>query len=66
HEAVRAQMAATGENPDDFRAATAHVGGQDFAGCWRPDFDAGKVILLYEDGDAGALPFTDFKPTPEA
>lgn len=48
----------------DFRAATAHFQGQDYAACWAQA--AGGVDLVYEDGDTGFVPERDLKPVPEA
>jgi hypothetical protein len=46
-----------------FRAAYAQVDGADYRACWilRPD---GKVLLQYEDTDAGLIPWADFKRAP--
>lgn len=64
--AVVDAITAEGADPADFRAAAAHVGGQDFAGCWRPDFERREAVLIYEDGDGGLVPFSDLKQVPEA
>lgn len=53
---------AAGDDPKDFRAASARVGGQEFVGCWRPDFANRMVYMRYEDGDDGFVPFDDLKP----
>jgi hypothetical protein len=43
-----------------YKAASAIVQGQTFAGCWRK---TGSVAhLLYEDGDQGIVPIADLKP----
>ena len=43
-----------------YKAASAVVQGQSFAGCWRK---TGSVAhLLYEDGDQGIVPMADLKP----
>jgi hypothetical protein len=40
--------------------ATAVVQGQTFKACWIVDGDAAH--LLYEDGDQGLIPLSEFKP----
>lgn len=60
---VIAFLTAAGENPADYHAARAEVGGNTFAGCWKPDYDRRVVLLRYEDGDAGAVQFGELKPT---
>ena len=43
-----------------YKAASAVVQGQTFAGCWR---QRGNVVhLLYEDGDQGIVPLAELKP----
>lgn len=44
---------------DMMRDASATVGGQQFHACWVVDGDAAH--LLYEDGDQGLIPLSDFK-----
>lgn len=61
-EAVRAQIVAAGEDPDDYRAASAEFGGQAFSACWRPVLPQRAVWLVYADGDKGIVPFDDLKP----
>lgn len=46
------------------RLALTHWQGQDYTACWVPSGSA--VILLYEDGDTGAIPISDLKAVPEA
>ena len=41
------------------RDANATVNGQPFRACWIVDGDSAH--LLYEDGDQGLIPLTDFK-----
>jgi len=41
------------------RDANATVGGQPFHACWVVDGDSAH--LLYEDGDQGLIPLSDFK-----
>lgn len=41
------------------REANATVNGQPFRACWVVDGDAAH--LLYEDGDQGLIPLTDFR-----
>jgi hypothetical protein len=41
------------------RSASAVVNGEKFEACWIRDGDSAH--LLYEDGDQGLVPFTDFK-----
>jgi hypothetical protein len=41
------------------RDANAVVGGKPFRACWIVDGDSAH--LLYEDGDQGLIPLTDFK-----
>jgi hypothetical protein len=43
----------------ELRDATAEVQGQTFKACWVVDGHAAH--LLYEDGDQGLIPLTDFK-----
>jgi hypothetical protein len=42
------------------RDANAVVKGVNFAACWIVDGDSAH--LLYEDGDQGLIPLSDFKP----
>lgn len=42
------------------RKAEAIVGGREYSACWIVDGDSAH--LLYEDGDQGLIPLTDFKP----
>ncbi len=46
---------------EQFHDAITQVAGQTFRGCWArlPD---GSVFLRYEDGDAGLVPYRDFRP----
>jgi hypothetical protein len=48
---------------DRFQAASAVVDDRSYVACWalRPD---GLVILVYEDGDGGLIPATDFRRSP--
>jgi hypothetical protein len=62
--ATVAALTADGEDPADYRAASAHVEGREFRGCWRPDFQKRVILLRYEDGDHGMVPFDDLKPVP--
>lgn len=41
------------------RDASATVSGQTFRACWIPNGNAAH--LLYEDGDQGVIPLSDFK-----
>lgn len=66
HAAVLAAITAAGEDPDDYRAAVADLGGKSYAACWRPNFGARKVHLRYEDGDEGEVPYSELKPVKEA
>jgi hypothetical protein len=63
-EATVAVLTADGENAADYRAATARFEGREFRGCWRPDFQKRVILLRYEDGDHGMVPFDDLKPVP--
>jgi hypothetical protein len=47
--------------PSIMERANVIVGGQPFAACWGVRVD-GVVVLIYEDGDAGLIPITEFKP----
>lgn len=61
NETVKALL---GPRADDYQAAVAHFGGQDFQACWAP---RGNVMhLVYEDGDQGIVPVADIKPAREA
>lgn len=53
------------DDPLDYRAASAHYGGEDFAACWRPMTERRMFYLRYEDGDTGLVPLDDMKPVPE-
>ena len=44
---------------DMMKDANATVGGQQFRACWVVDGESAH--LLYEDGDQGLIPLTDFK-----
>lgn len=44
---------------DLMRDANATVNGQPFRACWMVDGDSAH--LLYEDGDQGLIPLTDFR-----
>jgi hypothetical protein len=44
---------------DEYHPAKAKFGGQDYAPCWRRVGD--QLHLVYEDGDQGLIPVTDFK-----
>ena len=44
---------------DVMREATATVSGQQYRACWIKNGDAAH--LLYEDGDQGIIPLSDFK-----
>jgi hypothetical protein len=63
HAEVTKHLASAGESPKDYRAASARIGGQEYAACWRPVYEREVVYLRYSDGDAGLLPFADLKPT---
>lgn len=41
--------------------AEATVNGKNFIACWRPMGDA-VIHLLYEDGDQGLIPRSNFRP----
>jgi hypothetical protein len=45
---------------DQMLRADAIVGGKPFDACWIVDGDSAH--LMYEDGDQGLIPLTDFKP----
>jgi hypothetical protein len=46
------------EMRDQLKDATASIGGQSFKACWVVD---GSVAhLVYEDGDEGMVPLTEF------
>lgn len=64
-EKVVAAITAAGEDPKDYRAARAEIGGAPFAGCWKPMFEREMIFLRYDDGDAGLLPFGELKPVKE-
>lgn len=59
--AVRKQVPAA--LVDQFRAATATLSGQMFQGCWINRGDT--ALVLYEDGDKGAIPLSMLKPATE-
>jgi hypothetical protein len=42
-------------------AAFATIDGKTYLGCWALRAD-GRVLIRYEDGDAGLIPLTDFEP----
>jgi hypothetical protein len=63
-ETVKAVIVQKGGNPEAFRAATAHLQGQDFSACWVPV--GGAVGLVYSDGDQGLVSMADLHPVPEA
>jgi hypothetical protein len=65
-ESVIAQIELQGEDPKDFRAASAELNGHLFSACARPLWERGVILIRYEDGDAGLVPFGEFKPVPEA
>jgi hypothetical protein len=45
---------------DQFHAARARIGNDDFAGCW---IEYGEdAFVMYEDGDKGLVPLSEFKP----
>jgi hypothetical protein len=44
---------------EQMKDASAVVDGQNFRACWIVDGDSAH--LLYEDGDQGLIPLTDFK-----
>jgi hypothetical protein len=44
---------------DQMRRADAMVGSKPFAACWIVDGDSAH--LMYEDGDQGLIPLTDFQ-----
>jgi hypothetical protein len=48
---------------DKMRAAIADVAGTRYEACWAL-VAPGAVGLVYEDGDQGLVPFSDFKPAP--
>ena len=47
------------EKRDLFRKADTRIGGERFFACWVLIDD--QVFLIYEDGDKGAVPVSDFK-----
>jgi hypothetical protein len=49
-----------GQTQDDFKQATAVVGGQSFQACWH--VVGSSAHLMYEDGDQGLIPLSDLKP----
>lgn len=59
---VQALLRAAGADPTDFRAASAVIGGQMFMACWRPDFQQSTALIMFDDGDTGAVPFAAIKP----
>jgi hypothetical protein len=63
HAEVAKHLSDAGESAADYRAASARIGGQEYAACWRPVYEREVVYLRYSDGDAGLLPFADLKPT---
>lgn len=62
--AVIAVIARAGEDPAQFLGAVAHIQGQDFRACWRPN--GRGVLLVYEDGDTGVVPVGALRAVPEA
>lgn len=48
------------QQKEDYRQASAVVGGQTFQACWRQMGTAAH--LMYEDGDQGLIPLADLKP----
>lgn len=44
-----------------FRLAEAQVEGKTYKACWFPYRD--QVAVIYEDGDTGMIPLSEFKPT---
>lgn len=44
---------------EQMREARATVGGEDYRACWIVYGDSAR--LMYEDGDQGLIPLTDFK-----
>lgn len=65
-EKVVAALTAAGEDPLDYRAAAAEIGGQGFVACWKPVMDKRVVLLRYGDGDQGMVPFDELKAAKEA
>jgi len=63
---VLARLAAAGENPLDYRMARADLGGVGYAACWRPLFQSGEALVIYEDGDTSQIHRSMLKPVPEA
>lgn len=45
---------------EQYKNASASVGGQQFSACWRVVGNAAH--LLYEDGDQGIIPLAELKP----
>jgi hypothetical protein len=66
HEAVVRLLTKDGEDPKDYRAASAEFGGRAFAACAKPIWSSETILLRYEDGDGGFIPFDEIKPAPEA
>lgn len=65
NEAVAGHLTAAGEDPADYRAASARFDGREFSACWKPDFSTRNVMMRYEDSDGGMVPFDDLKAVPE-
>jgi hypothetical protein len=65
-EKVLANIAGRGENPLDYRAGRAEIGGTPYEVCWAADYDRQMYILRYDDMDVGELPFRAMRPVPEA
>lgn len=59
---VLGHIGKAGDNPLDYRAGVARVGGKEYAACWKPLYAQEMVYLRYADGDQGAVPFGELKP----
>lgn len=46
----------------DWRAAKAEINGVAYSACWKPLYQQSMVLMKYEDGDDGLVPFGDLKP----
>lgn len=62
---VLALLKEAGEDAADYHAASAEVGGVAFAGCWKPAYSKRVIMLRYDDGDQGMVPFEVLKPVKE-